>query len=295
MSTSFDIIKSVIITFIATLTLNSTITYFSSDHGVLNISRPITINNTQSTIITIDNYSDNFINDIYIETTSDLDIKKISTDFPIEIAPTQQTNNTKKIIKISKINPKTTSRIVIPTTEENLRVVNSESAGVTIKHDEKLLSPVEKAIISTILIAAIYATIEGALTYINIRNRNKLIDKVDEFKKEHEEIKKQTEINSKLAEEKIAAIEKRMKKIDEIKLRQKLLLQARIHDYAKELEFWKNIIKSIVINNTDTTTVKNLFKAVTRELNTHGTNDKAMRHDETWIAAQWISEAEKKE
>lgn len=114
------------------------------------------------------------------------------------------------------------------------------------------------------------------------------------LKKQSEQNEKQItklEESYKYLSEQVDSYKKDRKEIVKVNLRMKLLLHRKLHDYAKELDFYKNLIKKIIGKKCD---ANDVCYEITKTLKTYRTIGK-INSDELELDSLELSEFEKKE
>lgn len=114
------------------------------------------------------------------------------------------------------------------------------------------------------------------------------------LKKQGEQNEKQItklEESYKYLSEQVDSYKKDRKEIVKVNLRMKLLLHRKLHDYAKELDFYKNLIKKIIGKKCD---ANDVCYEITKTLKTYRTIGK-INSDELELDSLELSEFEKKE
>ena len=75
--------------------------------------------------------------------------------------------------------------------------------------------------------------------------------------------------------------------------KQRLLLLARLRDYAKELEFWRNAVRTLILRKGgDLEAADALIERITQQLGTLGTKGSAETYETIRVVAAWTAEAE---
>lgn len=281
-------VTSVILTFILTTTLNTFLNYFGSNKGTASVSHPITINNEQVTTITIENHTNDFIHGLTLEIPTSTEISEITSDSALKIKNTKQSTSSKfQLITVDSLQPRRITRIFIPTpTNSNqtpVRVTNPEAAGVEIRDEQRLESPFKSAFFTGIISALLYASILSV--YLYLQNL--------QYKTSRQEINKLSE-NIDKKQETIDAVEESLEDVKILLSKQRLLLQARLYDYSKELSFWRNTIAKLLTSKGGTLkSAEEISKEITKSLKTFGTMKEPEDYEAIRIAADWIAEAER--
>lgn len=285
----------IVTTFFVTLILNTAVNYYARDKGTVSISEPVPIGNIESRVVTIENYSSETLDGLVLEVPKSVEVAAITTKpaMSVEAIPSVANGNT-RLLKVSQIHPRYVSRIfiAIPIGEANsvVRVSNLESSGLTSRYDDRLESPLKFALYAAFLVAFLYAIVEAISLYIASKEREKLHEKIDNLRRDSSQEIKQLERRSEL-------MDKKADRLGTLLTKQRLLLQARMFDYSKELSFWRNSVRSLLLQRGGTTQgADELFRQVTDSLNTFGTKAKDEHsYENLKVAIRWLSEAEKSE
>lgn len=112
-------------------------------------------------------------------------------------------------------------------------------------------------------------------------------EKIKKIKNQHEKIEK--ECNH--LEKRLDVVEKEKKEMHKASLKLKIFLHRKLSDYAKELEFYRNLIKNIVNENNNK---NNICYEITKSLKTFKTLEKVNLED-LEIDSLELSEVEKGE
>lgn len=298
-------VSTVVITFLVTFLLNTIANYYTSDKGTIEIGRPVQINGKLVSIITIENFTSEYIDGIAIEIPSTLTLPSITSDSPIVLVENgMHASSQKKLIKISQIAPKLITHVFLPldvTSDSNfIRVANIDQVSISLRNENTLESPIKKAINTAFFAAIIYSL----FTYLGLFEARKEIKRAEE---NAEKIRQ--ELNERMNKAKEASdclhdeLEKQKKFIAEIESnaksflkKQRMLLQSRIFDYSKELNFWRDTIKQLLIRNGHQPLQNDeILKTVTEKLGTYGTYQKSESFENTRVAVAWLIEAEQKD
>lgn len=274
-------VTSVGITFLVTLLLNTGLNYYTGDRGTIGVSRLIPVEDKVLRVVTIENYSKEFLDGVALEIPASVSLKSLVTDTPVVITETPQTSNgANRLVKIGQISPRLVTRIIIPATADALtlpvRVLNAEATGLSLRHDDQLVSPMLRALISAFIIAAITAAaVFFAIRYFE-RKLKATDEKMDSLLTNYDRLRSRSDdIQNRLA-------------------KQRLLLQARLFDFSKELDYWRNTIKTILLNSgADNRTTDSIIQFVTKTLGTFGTQEPAGSFESVRMVAGWLAEAER--
>ena len=259
--------------------------YFNKEKLNITVCSSTKNDNGYATSINIKNYqNDKSINSIIIWSDADIDTSNLNYK-DIE-------SYDDKII-IKNISPSYDGTIIAYSKnkidENNTRFETKEKRIVNFLYTqkEKITSYWEQIVYNI----AIYVVIYTIMTIIINRYTKKQFENYNEeikkIKNEHEKIEK--ECNR--VEKRLDVVEKEKKEIYKASLKIKIFLHRKLSDYAKELEFYRNLIKNIFNENNNK---KNICYEITKSLKTFKTIEKVNLED-LEIDALKLSEVEEKE
>lgn len=258
----FNLVVPAIFTFIVTWT----IAYFFSSSSVITVGNSIEIKENQFlTPININALKD--INKVSISIPREkMAESQITSSSPININLIENNagTNNRSVFEIAKVNSDTAVELMIETTtlindKEILIVKNGNELDV--RYSSDVINPLDEQKKSLIINAILYALIVWGLTYWSDRKRDKKIKQIKEDRDEsfrvfeaskenliasYEHTKQR---NEQAAEESRKQLDELKTEIEKIKLDSKkhnILLLARLNDYRKELNFWRNTIRKVI-------------------------------------------------
>lgn len=289
MSTAQNTILTVLLTFLVTFGLNAAMNYYSSDKGSIGISRSIQVGGKSLTVVTIENYSRDFMNEVAIEIPSVLPISEILTDAPVILTDTPPPYQGRtRVVKLGQISPRLVTRVFIPLPDAMshglIRVANPDASGLSLRKDDEIESPLRKALLHAFVVSVMYVIFTLVSAYYTGLRVARIEERLAKLNNNLDKTSAMTEYLRKMVTEAGVTSSK-----------QRLLLQARLFDYAKELEFWRNAFRTLILSKSGSTqNADELIKSVTDELKTHGTKASTHQFETIRIAAEWLSDAERK-
>jgi hypothetical protein len=185
----------------------------------------------------------------------------------------------RKRIIISGIEVKRTLRLFVPvdSSEKDMFVwiLNYADKKLNFVDTDTPLNPLKTAVKKSIQIAIIYSIIFGIFGWVMRTKQEHLNSKLDKTTVEIEELKKKTSDS--------------IRETNQRCLRHRVLLLARISDYAKELSFWRNTIQRLLLREDGTTkeSANGVLKEVTSTLKTYSTLER--NHMEDFAVAQVLA------
>jgi cell division protein FtsB len=290
MSKTISTATSVAITFVTTLVLNTSLNLVTSDRGTVSVSRPILIEGKSLVVVSIENYTTDFIQGLAIELPISIPIGAIVADSAVQLSEPQPPHPAgSRLLTISQIPPRLVTRLFVSIPQGAAaftpRLVNSAASGVRVRHENELESPLKNALLTALIVALIYAAFSAVVAAYARRQVDSLRQDVDKLKAE--------------VETKQTGSDKTREYVDRLQVRlakQRLLLQARMFDYAKELQFWRNAVtKLLLAKDGDLKTANDVVVAVTEQLGTHGTKGPHQDYESVLVAASWMAQVEREE
>lgn len=286
------IVKEIIIQVVAALLIQIILygvvyiwSYFNKEKLNITICSSTKNDNGYATSINIKNYQkDKSIDSIIIWSDADIDISNLNYK-DIE-------SYDDKII-IKNISPSYDGTIIAYSKEKidekNTRFETEEKRTVNFLYTQKEeITSYWKQIVYNIVIYIVIYTI--MMIIINIYTKKQFEVYNDEFKKikkEYEKIEK--ECNH--VEKRLDVVEKEKKEMHKASLKLKIFLHRKLSDYAKELEFYRNLIKNVVNENNNK---NDICYEITKSLKTFKTLEKVNPED-LEIDSLELPEAEKRE
>ena len=257
-----DAIVTSLISSLILLIVNSGVYWFTKEKINITVTPSSYINDEYVTVISLKNFQNNkSISEINLWFDKVI-VKNVETELKNEI----DNNN----IKINNILPDYTGNIIMHSeekiTEQNLKVELDEKCNVIFTMSQKESAYIKiKNYIGTALIYFIEFSI---MLYISKKITNNETEKME---KEIEQTNKAIDVlkqSIKISDDKIREQNKRTMKM-------KMLLERKIRDYSKELNFWKDTIRKILYGvSKDDMRKKDICEIVTENLKTYRTKEK---------------------
>ncbi|KAB8142963.1 hypothetical protein F8S13_12020 [Chloroflexia bacterium SDU3-3] len=253
--------------------VNLLIGYLFKETGNVKIGPIIDVSNHKYANISITNYSDSEIQGISITIPSSTIISNTISTSPVYIEKKSNllTNLSTDLITISNIKPKDTTNLLIPIiTADQLNLIsvtNYSDLKLSTERSSSPRYPWDKAIFNMIISASMY--------FIFIIISNLLLN--SQIKKTRSEIQKELEKSkeeSRSLIQKIDDLNKDSKQYMNDFIKMKLLLLAKISDYTKELDFWKDTIRCIMYESSkENISSDMIIRTVNKTLKTYLTNE----------------------
>lgn len=279
------------------------VTYFANflfeQNPTISIGTSTQISNNEY-IVPIDIHSYNKeLNDVQIVMDSKVTQNQIKADQPLKIKIIDNNvgaeNST--TIEISHI-PKDNYTNLFVVTDKKLSNedinVDSNVNSLNVMFESDIENPVNEQIKSMIVNSILYALMMGLMTYYTNKNRDKKISMArEEVQKLENKLQSNVEAAAELKLE-IKEVDNHIDKIKNDSIKKQILQQARLNDYRKELNFWRNTIRKTLyqlVNGDEK--AEDLFKIVSKSLMTYQTNEKNEHDFETLkVLSMMISDIE---
>lgn len=229
-----QVFVSVIITFFLTLILNSLVKWVALDNGVLLVEPRIIINNSEYYVFNIENYSAQSIDGFKLLLPDRLDTKQILTSIPISIEEfnSSQSIGRQKRYILSGFPGNQISSVFIPIqSKEDVDLIsfeNLKALKIFAKSDIRRTNPIIEILFSSFVISILYSIIFGIFIYFEGQKSKERDKKISELTESSDKALKHWEGQQKTCH------------------RVRLLLLARLNDYAKELSFWRDTIRKTI-------------------------------------------------
>ena len=277
-----DAIVTSLISSLVLFIINSGVYWFTKEKINITVTPSLYINNEYVTVISIKNFQNNkSIQEINLWLDNVI-VKNINTELK-----NVTTNNN---IKINNIEPDYTGSIIIYSekeiNEQNLKVELNEKCNLVFTNSQKESAYIQ--IINYLGTALIYFIEFAIMLYLSNKISSKQVEKLKEKVEEEEKVLKLLE----KSQEKTTKQEKELQKII---MKNKLLLERKLSDYSRELNFWKDTIRKILYGvSCDETKKKDICEIVTDNLKTYRTKEKCNYYELEEIMEK-LKEDEKEE
>lgn len=277
-----DAIVTSLISSLILLIINSGVYWFTKEKINITVTPSSYINNEYVTVISLKNFQNNkSISDINLWFDNVI-IKNADTDLKNVV--------NKDNIKINDISPDYTGNIIIHSekevTEQSLKIELKEKCNLIFTGFQKESAYIQ--IINYLGTALIYFIEFAIMLYISNTINNKKIEKLEKKIEGEEKVLKLLEQNQEISEKKAKELQKRV-------MKNKLLLERKISDYSRELNFWKDTIRKVLYGfSKDETKKKDICEIVTNNLKTYRTKEKC-KYSELEDLIEDIKENEEEE
>lgn len=286
-------IASIAMTAIVTFVINFAFSWLSEEiennRGIISVVEKIKIDNAFYTLVTIENFSDNFHNGLIVEIPASVATASLFSDTSLSINDFSSSgSDMTRNIEISKIPPNHIARLFVPISSNAesavLQILNAKSIGFKIKSGNKVQASLPDFFWKIFLQSLIITVIFSLSYFVFITPiRREITHRVEHGEKEA--AKNYAEIQR---------IKDRVQVLQNMNLKQRLLYEARIFDYSKELSFWRNTLKRmLVFRGGDLKDSNSVIKFISTELKTYQTQKMSTDYEAIFVTAEWIKNAER--
>jgi hypothetical protein len=257
---------NVVIAIVLTFFINLTIEYWVIENGTVTIGKRLESENFNYKPIEITNFSDKTMDNIRLSIPNTIQLASIIVSSPIQIELVNNSLSPKhrQLVVISGIKANSNVRLLIPLIEGSMlccEVLNLKENQLTLKNDQNISSSFSIAFESAIRTTIIYGIIFTILALWIGRNFKELRQIIKVTEKDLQENSKfQDSLGQRIADVKLADKKKRV------------LLLKRITEYGKEIKFWRNTVKEILIDNVNPEELDKTLKLISEKLETRSTH-----------------------
>lgn len=263
----------VIVTFVASLILNGVVQYVTRDSGSVVIGHAIPGSETVYVPVEIVNFSNDVIDGFQLAVPSTTRTDDLAASAPLQVSELHSAipNQLTKVVAISGIEPRSRTSVLIPvasSTEAQLvHAVNGRELGLRLTHAAEVENPVLAAAGDALIVAILYSLFYGGFLFWTY-------GRIDGIRQDLKEVEEKQAKGQEMAIELSESLEQQGKEARERALRLKVLLLARLDDYARELRFWRDAIRGILLKGgADPVTQELVIEIVTEKLKTFSTRE----------------------
>lgn len=274
---------NIVMVFILTLAMNWTAETLTADSGYIRIGKIVSIGYDRFVPIEIENYKSSTLSGIKVLMPLGLEAKEIISSKPIQIEKVNATASSDQfnLFDISEINGEEITRILVPLQFEGSRCcqfLNANELKLELKNDDDIVNPVRNAFFNSARTAAIYSIL---IFFLAIW----LKSKIEALKQELERLSEKNDSSSEQTEK----LKEDLIDIRKIYKRQRVFLLRRVSDYGKEVEFWRNTLRKILISQgADSNSTKNMLREISMTLSTLSTHGNTGNEYEDFKALQQV-------
>jgi hypothetical protein len=268
-----------IITLLMTLVFNALADQFLEDKGRVTVGPPIATSGGFLAEVRIENWSTKPVDGLILVIPSSISTTALVASFPIGIDDVQGYTGSKesKRIKFSGIPPKLDVRILVPVpsikSTEDFALPNLSQFDFQSQWNDYAENPTHRVWESVLIASIAYSLLAGLIAYFASGWFGSILEK------EH----KQREVINTKADELKAELEKSKETLtnarDDAKriwMKYRFYLLSRISDYSKELEFWRDTVRKILLSGgVGKERAEEVLISVMATLHTYGTQGRA--------------------
>jgi hypothetical protein len=265
--TAIDALIQVLISFLFYCVVTFLSSIILADKGCVRIGGVYYDNNTWQKNIELVNYTDNYCNDIFFKLPISAIIENENFISTLLIEVEQIKSQEYKLYKISNIQPKSSSVIIISFQNKNdlIQFTNLKEKKFSLEEQGKIESPRFKLFKQLLPNLILYVIFIFCTLLYNNNNNYKIQQKLDDIINEQEN-------NDKKFKEKKSEIEMKVKNLQ----KKIFLIKKQLLDFSKENEFWRNTIRQLLYNgDKKNKQAEHIFEIVTNNLQTYTIKSKS--------------------
>lgn len=252
----------VAVSFLTTLIIG-TLTNYLLLKGTVSVGAPYISQGENLYPITIGNYSKDPLDGLLIAVPQAVSDSKIMSTAPVQITaiPNSVGSSAMREIRISGIPPRTVVHMLVPAPQGNIsapNVLNEDELHLTAIRTDQLPDSLLSALKSTLWDAFLYAGIIGLFSFLQFSKQEQL--RVD--------LGKLQSGNNTIRDE-IAAVKSDS---ENRYTRLRILMVARLSDYSRELDFWRDTVRKILyLHGEDKAAREAFIREISTSLKTYST------------------------
>ncbi|MDM5197592.1 hypothetical protein QUF79_06125 [Fictibacillus enclensis] len=305
---------------VVTFLFSALIAYFTENNPEIKIGSSSKIQDNQYYLPIVISTFEKGINNLTVSVPANVKKSQIKSSEPLNIKNIENNIGTENgsVFEVNKIPANKNTQLVLITNksidDEKIEIY-SDKSKLNLQHSSEIQNPISSQIKSILINTVVYGLLIGLLTYWSDKRRD---EKIKNARERTEDVQRLLDLQSKEIEnlnlnsdrikEHSEKIEKKQEKaFDEIEqklanaeansIKKQILLQAKLNDYRKELNFWRNTIRKILYKLPDgENKATDLFNLITKSLKTYQTNEKYIHDFESLKAlSKYIEDIDKKE
>jgi hypothetical protein len=201
---------------------------------------------------------------------------QITADAAVKIVDNgTASNQALRTVTVGLIAPRRVTTLAFSSREradlESIRVLNAREVGLQVQPYDGLRPPVYSAIVRSGLAALAQGVVIALGVYLMMSTRENMKRRFEEVREDHQNLKAE------------------IKRVDTTNAKLRILLLSRINDYAKELDFWRNTIRSMMPKSD----AEQIIGTVTDTLKTYGTRRNRLDFEAIKVAAAILRQGER--
>lgn len=271
MDSYFSQIINVLLAVLLTFFLNTVTSYWVSNNGSVTLGKVLEVEDKSYQPVDISNYTNKTVDGLKIILPESISIPSIivSKALKIDEGKNMHSPDGSLLITISNISAKAVTRILIPVGMNNRLseddFINLNEVAFEMKSDSNVKDPLYDAIADSFRNAVIYAV-------ILIIGNFYITKKIKAIYKENKEISNELKDIRKETEDKQKDLSKRVDDVALLNKRQRMYLLKRISEYSKEITFWRDTVRKMLIKNVTPEEINSTLKSISKKLDTSSTH-----------------------
>jgi hypothetical protein len=272
-----DTVIQLVVSFFGMLALTFFVAYLTGERGTIAVSSVLTVNAKPFVAVDVTNFKSDRIDGLRITAPSTMPIDKIASTPPVQIEkPADRTTGGHvTVFVISGLEGNRITRLMLPlenpSDEQYVQPLNPKEKGLSTSRADGAPDPYARLALGALVQAIIFAFANGALAWWS---GGKLEDLERRLAEKRAELEKKISDSDKQRDE-LGSEHKRLldgtaqntKAIRKLNI----LLLARISDYRKENDFWRDTVRKVMASTEYGSVAERLIEAVTEGLKTYST------------------------
>lgn len=259
-------IFAIVLTIFTTTVVNLGIAYLVRDRGAVTIGSEISMGSTIVRPVEISNYKGEQLDGVIFLIPKAIQTKEIGSSVPVQIvdSPDNTGVSAKRRIAVNGITPHSVVRLLIPSNpqygKESVQVLNAEPLHLTASMGDEAPDSLVVLFKATLPLVLIYGLFVGVGHFWEYSQKQELTKRIDEVDKRLADVKDEAR--------------RRLEESTNSVSRIKVLMLARISEYSRELQFWRDTIRKILyLQNQDRRSREAFLDEVSANLKTYQTRD----------------------
>jgi hypothetical protein len=281
-----DTIVTVALAFVVTLVMNTGLAVWRQNRGTMVIGDPIIGGSVAYRPVDISNDESDPLDGVIISVPRETDLGGILASRPVHIDDLPDNTGTlaARRIKISGIEPGFTTRLLLPIPELRLHgqveAINPVQVNLDTRKTDATGDRLTRALRIAASSAGLYALVVGVFAFWGFAYQERLRA---EARLAHEEFTKKQEALGRKADQTKSELLESQQELAQLQrelqgtwARLRILFVARLSDYRKELDFWRDTIRKVLYTQGRSEQDREaLIREVTMSLKTYGTSSQA--------------------
>ncbi|MGD0630210.1 MAG: hypothetical protein ABR987_12705 [Terracidiphilus sp.] len=271
-----------VISLVLTFAFNALSKHAEGTDGRVLVGEPVKVSGTLFTEIQVENWGNKSLDGLILVVPASVQISSITTSYPLSIEEQKgySGSDSLKRLTISEIPPKHLTRIMIPLSSpdeiDRFRLPSLGALKLESEWSAYAVDPAIRYLNATIFFSVLNSLQVGVLTFVVLAIVNAYYNKrsarLQSTIDEHVEKIKRVLSRDEEAKKDIAELRKQFASLESRAAKQRFYLLARISDYSRELDFWRDTMRGILLGGGfQKQPVEAVIAGVTKSLKTYGT------------------------